>query len=245
MPTGLRGTSTSEEQISLITIDAKLTELLSQVSKINRRLDAIETRQADYEHSLENLHQEINATNTKLEQLTKSRSELTDKSPSYDNLVKRIEANEHANRAKCLELNGIPFTRGENLLEGFSKLVKATKIDSICPTTDIDNMYRIRDTKRVIIKFTQTNKRDSFFQQYRKNITDTSFLGFKEKDRIFVNEVLSRDQSQLFWKARRFKTEHNFRFIWTFNQKIYLRKTPESDAMQINSQDDIDCLATI
>ena len=70
----------------------------------------------------------------------------------------------------------------------------------------------------------------------------TTDLGFLESSKIFINEVLSAKQSTLFWQARSFKKDYNYRFIWTFNQKIYLRKDANSDAIIINSIEDLEKL---
>ncbi|XP_067945270.1 uncharacterized protein [Watersipora subatra] len=238
-----RGESASHSgyQITLASIDLKLTQLIMDVAKIHKRLDLIENKQAEYELSLENFQEEINDVKSKVSELESAKTKRQ-QSTTHNNLLMHVEANEHLNRAKAIELNGIPFKSGENLMEGFSKLLKVAKLDDINPTRDIDNIYRIRQTPRILVKFIQTTKRDQFFQLYRRNIIDTSLLGFQEKNRIYINEVLSREQNELFWKAQKFKTNKNFRFIWTFNQRIYLRKTPESDAVQIRTQSDLDDL---
>ena len=51
----------------------------------------------------------------------------------------RVEANKLLNRAKAIELNGILFKSGENLMEDLSKLFKVEKLNDINPTRDIDN----------------------------------------------------------------------------------------------------------
>ena len=162
-----------------------------------------------------------------------------------ENLSERVEYNEHLSRAKCVELNGMPYHKDENLTEGFEQLVKKVENFHMNFGTDLDNIYRIKQSKRIIVKFTQTKKRDQFFQLYRKKLCNTTDIGFKENSRIYVNEVLSKEQSTLFWKTRAFKKEHSYRYIWTFGQKIYLRKTPESDAIQINREEDLGALLCV
>ena len=224
------------DAVTLNTLDKKLDKILDQISVINSRLDRVEAKQIEHEKSIEFLFNDLDDTKKKL---VNTASEGNPPSQPIENLLKRLEMNEHASRAKCIELNGIPFGKGENLFEGLEKLAKALKYSWLNITTGIDTVFRVRKTNKVIVKFTQTGKRDMFFQQYRREITTARTLGFDVDQKIYINEVLSEDQGKLFWKTREFKKTNNFRYVWTFNQRIYLRKNTESDAVQISSESDL------
>ena len=191
------------------------------------------------------MHNESEELKAKIVKMNSSIQDYEKKLESFKNLDSRIKAYEHCSRAQCIELNGIEFTQGEDLSEAFHRILKHQKIDSISATHDIDKIYRIKRSKRVIIKFVQSYKRDQFFNVYRKNIMDTSMIGFKDKSKIYVNGVLSANQRELFWKARKFKQSHNYIFIWTHNQKIYLRKSADSSAVQINNEAELENLACV
>ena len=72
-------------------------------------------------------------------------------------------------------------------------------------------------------------------------VSELGFVGTGQ-DKIYVNEVLSAAQSKLFWQTRNFKATHKYKYVWTFRQKIYIRKTQDSDAININSEDDLNAL---
>ena len=228
------------------TINSKLDLLINEVSKNNKRLESVESSQTKIEKSIEYLHDEFSEYKQKTRDLEAQLKSMTKVVESFINLENRMDAHEHMERARCLELNGIPYAKNENLMAGLEQIIKHIKISSINLTTDIDKIYRIRQTKRVVVKFIQSTKRDEFFQSYRKNLMNTSQLGFRDTtDRIYVNEVLSFSQSKLYWKAREFKKEHNYKFVWTFRQKIYLRKSSDSDAVVVNDEKDLQTLASI
>ena len=242
-PKSKRQESTSaEDDVNLKSIDSKLDLILNQLSDMNQRLNKLETNQQQLEVSMEFYHSENEELKKKQSQLEKFIETAKQKLDDYKHLDARVEAAENAARSKCIELNGIPYKKDEDLTEALKKILNHQKIDTIKPVSDIDTIYRIRQSKRIIIKFLHTNKRDFFFQNYRKNIMSTTDLGFLETSKIFINEVLSAKQSTLFWQARSFKKDYNYRFIWTFNQKIYLRKDANSDAIIINSIEDLEKL---
>ena len=109
-------------------------------------------------------------------------------------------------------------------------------------TEDVDQIYRVKRSKRVVIRFVQSHKRDRLMAAYKgKSITVRDF-GFKSDDRIFVNEVLSEKQSRLLYKARTFKKDNNYKYLWTKNQRIFLRKTSDSDVKEITSEGSLDAL---
>ncbi|XP_067951792.1 uncharacterized protein [Watersipora subatra] len=226
-------------------LDSKLDVIISQLSEFNVRITSVERKTAEFEDTFEYHSKEISDLRAEVKELKQSKANVEKKLDSFDSLSGKVDASEQASRGKCIELNGIPHSKDENLLEGFKKILKNLKLDYINPMLDIDNMYRIRQTSRVIIRFLHTSKRDKFFIDYRRNIQDTSSLGFSDKAKIYINEVLSRSQNELFWKTRNFKKEHSYRFIWTFKQKIYLRKTPDSDAIEISSEQDLDTLKLV
>ena len=239
---GSRSRAKSKEEDSMSTsnfdtINSKLDLLIGEVSKTNNRLE-------DLEKSVEYLHSEYRDMGTKTKALQTQVDSLAETLDSLKTLENRIEMYEHMDRAKLIELNGIPFAKNEDLFEGLEMILKKSKIPDIDLSRDIDKVYRVKQSKRIVVKFLTTSKRETFFKHYRKNIPDISKLGFKGDSKIFINEILSTSQSKLYWQTRKFKTEHNFKFVWTFRQKIYLRKTVESDAIEIYKESDLDDLLT-
>lgn len=232
----------AEEDISLKTLDNKLNRLLSEMGNITSRLTKIEENQREYENSLTFLHQESSDTKAKVVLLETAINEFETKLTGYKTLDAKIEAAEYQDRAKCVELNGIEYTKDECLMMAFDKIIAHLSLPSISSSQDIDKIFRIRKTKRILIKFVHTNKRDTFFNAYRKNIMSTKQVGFQTDSKVYINEVLSVKQRELFWKTRGVKNSHNYKYVWTFAQRIFLRKTAESDAIQINNEGDLDAL---
>ncbi|XP_067931274.1 uncharacterized protein [Watersipora subatra] len=186
-------------------LDSKLDFIISQLSEFNVRITSVECKTAKFEDTFEYFSKEISDLRAEVKELKQSKANVEKKLDYFDSLSGKVDASEQASRGECIELNGIPHSKNENLLEGFKKVLKNLKLDYLNPMLDIDNMYRIRQTSRAIIRFLHTSKRDKFFIDYRKNIQDTSSLGFSDKAKIYINKVLSRSQNELFWKTRNFK----------------------------------------
>ncbi|KAF6037326.1 hypothetical protein EB796_004359 [Bugula neritina] len=160
----------------------------------------------------------------------------------FPDVKDRVDQLEFQDRKKQLTLNGIPQKSGENLLHAMKVMSEKLKCE-LQPYHDIDSIFRVKTSDKVIIKFIHAHKRDKFFGSFRKNPLNATDLGFKDNSKLYINEVLSKPQAALFHETRMFKKEHKYRFAWTSNQRIFLRKDSDSNAIQINSTDDLNDLA--
>ena len=55
------------------------------------------------------------------------------------------------------------------------------------------------------------------------------------KNRIRLLHHLTKHQSKIYNEAKKFKIKYNYRFLWCTNNKILLRKLPDSDVYHIQS----------
>lgn len=218
-------------------LNEKIDGLCSSVKKIEARLESIEREQTDQAHSLTYLGDEIGDIKKRIAEVENDSKDHKRIQIEVDNIKAFIESSEHAKRAKCVEVQGIPPAKGENLLEAYRRLLQKLQIS--VNEQHLDTVYRIKTSNRVVFRFVQAHARDSFLSTFRKSTITVKDLGFKESSRLFINEVLSPEQYTLFYKARMFKRENNVKYIWTSNQKIFMRKTSESQAVEIKSEDSL------
>ena len=80
-------------------------------------------------------------------------------------------------------------------------------------------------TPKIIAKFTRRDLHDEIYKK-RRNLSSksTSDLGLDVLNRIYVNESLTAQSRAIFSEAKKFRSQYNFKFIWTRNGKVYLRK---------------------
>lgn len=111
---------------------------------------------------------------------------------------------------------------------------------TVDPKADINNIYRIKDSNRIVVQFCQIHKRNSFFSSYKGKTVLASDLGFKSNNsKIYLNEMLTPQQAALFHKVRLYKQQHEYKYAWTKNQRIFLRKTSDSEVLHIKSVENL------
>ena len=214
-------------------VHEKLDLILKRLDSFDSRLTKLELEQAEMAKGLNFMSSEIQDLKNGLK---------TVNSDKIAQLKEEIDELTHQKNRKIVIIDGIPHNTNEDLfkaVEAFSK-----KIDcEINPQTDIDNLYRIRQSNKIVVQFLQIYKRDKFLSSCKGVNVIASDIGFRaNQTKIYVNEMLTPKQAALFHNVRNFKKANGFKFAWTHNQRIFLRKAPDSDVILIRSIDDLDSL---
>jgi len=211
-------------------LDNKLDKVLSDLEAINNRLSKLETIQNEHSSSLNFYGEEI-------EDIKNNISAIKAGTASIDS----VSVLEHQLLQKQLSITGVPFKSNENLLEALEKMAKKINND-LTARTDIDSVFRVKQSDKVIVKFVNTHVRNSFFVSYKASPMTTKDLGFRESNKIFVNEILNKAQADLFYHARKAKKRLDYKYCWTAGQKVYLRKSNDTEAVIIASKNDLSAL---
>ena len=154
--------------------------------------------------------------------------------------VKLDELEQYARR-DCLEITGIPVVPNDSpalLVKEISEIMGVNLNEN-----DISIAHRLPPTKKVkdrlIVKFTRREKRDEIYSK-RKNlkskrtkdlpsvVCEPESAVVSHKAHIHVNESLTPYRKRLLGRILQFKRHHNYKFIWTANGKIMMKKTESS-----------------
>ena len=97
----------------------------------------------------------------------------------------------------------------------------------------------------IIVKFAKCDVKDNFYHA-RKQLKDltTRDLGYSEKNKIFLAESLTERNWILFKDCLKVKKDMEFKFIWTLNGKIFMRKDKDSAVHHINNKGDLQKIQT-
>ena len=115
---------------------------------------------------------------------------------------------------------------------------------------DIDIAHRmpvrkanVNQRKPIICKFTRRLARDQVTAMKREiNKVDPSRVGLLFESTLshagIYNHLTPRLQ-KLFTEVKKYKDDNDFRFCWTKNALIYLRKTEDSNPIRIHQPSDL------
>ncbi|XP_047995564.1 uncharacterized protein LOC125233552 [Leguminivora glycinivorella] len=95
--------------------------------------------------------------------------------------------------------------------------------------------------RALVVRLTRRVHRDNLLRAARRaRGADTS--GFElpgAPRRFYVNERLTRNNRQLFYKARREGARLNWRYIWTRDGRVYARRQSNTQSHRVRSEDDL------
>ncbi|KAL3286847.1 hypothetical protein HHI36_001337 [Cryptolaemus montrouzieri] len=98
--------------------------------------------------------------------------------------------------------------------------------------------------RNILVKFSTRIKRDSFYSASRllkseqKNRNGASAVD-GVTDSLYVNEHLAANNKYLFRSPRETARELKYKFVWTKNCIIYVRKDDTSKSIPVKNEDDI------
>lgn len=189
---------------------------------------------------LKNLRKEVQELRTDNINLQKDVSELH---------LRIDQMDQHA-RENNLEIQCLPEFSNENLVISVKQLASAVS----CPLDDKEIMSCTRVAKAnpsssrprsVIVRLYSPRKRDEVLAaclKYNKSKTtedeklNSAALGIGgAKQRIYVAEHLSPKNRELQAKARQFKKDKKYSFLWVRNGRILLRKDDKSPAIWVKN----------
>lgn len=260
-----QGSSITKETFEDI-LDRKLEENLKPICEsmnelkecmkfLSDKYDSIDKRTGE----LESKYQQVIQDNKFLV------AEVTRLSRSLNDTATEINDMNQYSRRECCEITGLPVEPSENTNNLVIKVgslmgVALNESDiSVSHRLPINKTYasRTRDGvgnqadptsqfPKVIVKFVRRETKELFYKN-RKHLREMSTrdigLSRISENKIFISESLSPRNKVLFKDCLKFKFNYGFKFIWTQQGRIYLRKNNDTPARVITGKVDLEKLS--
>lgn len=172
----------------------------------------------------------------------KLQARCTENESKIEDLHRRLVQCEQYSRRSNLEIKGLVETANEDVTELVSKI--GTAIGEPIIAGDVEVCHRVPTREEgkstVVVQFKSRSKRDAVLEKARKNRIKNSNVGIPNESPIFVNDHLCPPLKRLLAQAIAKKREHQWRFVWTRNSRIYARKSEASNAVRIQSERDLE-----
>ena len=142
----------------------------------------------------------------------------------------------------------VPKTDNENTEELVLSIADAMGME--ITSADISTAYRLPVKKeksnaaipRIYVKFTKrSTKRQMYGIRIKQKVTHEQ-LGLSSTGKVYIHEHLTKTQNDLYFRAKDKTREASFKFIWTQDQRIYVRDNVKSKRILIDTEDDLDLI---
>ena len=178
--------------------------------------------------------------NKELHKVVKKVNEESAKNSLHLDLIERNQ------KANSLVISGVEENDAEKTTEVPLEILK--KVDPEIEKDEILSAYRLKNRKNdkkennktpIVVKFVSIEKRNKIFKN-KKQLSGVDFDSTKGKaKKVYINENLTYRNQRIFSQANQFKKENNWKYIWTKNGIVHLRKNEEATSFQVRNEQDI------
>lgn len=217
-------------------------EQMKNVTDFNKSYEALHSKLEENTNTLKCGMEKIENYIKEIDNLKRENTAL--KSKVVD-LEARVDDLEDYARRNCLEIQGVPEEKEENVMNVVKKVGKA--LDMQIDDLMIDACHRIgRKTDRehprgIIVKFVRRMDKEMLMKHRRDKKRDfsTRHLDLPSDSPIYLNDSLSPAKRKLLALARHVRKERNYKYLWLRNGHILLRKEEGKNVIEIKTQADL------
>ena len=235
---------------------------MTQMNAIDKAVKATNARQKDNKQEVDQLTKSQTFISEQYDtiKIAESKFSKTNKSLEAENallnnkvseLLQKVNTNtitainqQQYTRRIMVEINNVPRKDKEDSKDIAYKLIDLMELNLTKETIDVAHRLSDRADSPIIVKFTTRTARDIFYQGRAKLPDYTAEnLGLqndpnKKNNKIFINESLTQPIKILFKSARAECEKKSYKFTWTRNGVIYVRKNKDSNSICIKLDDD-------
>uniref|UniRef100_A0A8D9E8L9 FP protein C-terminal domain-containing protein n=1 Tax=Cacopsylla melanoneura TaxID=428564 RepID=A0A8D9E8L9_9HEMI len=211
--------------------------LLDLLRKMDNRMEAME----------KNLNRVLNVVQEQKKQIEKLEKEV--KKEQEDNKKMRDEFEESRERISELEqrqrfnniiINGVKQEKNEDVYKIIESL--GSKLGIVNCMQDVHKAHRVNTLaknkiKPIVVRLSNTSVRDRWTAAYRSKQL--------YKERLYINEHLTKTNQDLLYKAKKLKEVNGYKFVWIRDCKVMIRKSETSRIYVIRTMKDLETYMTI
>ena len=207
---------------------------MNQEEFLNAFISALQNKRV-IQQLHDSMSQKIHKKIKELKDLLQEReSRIKDLEKKVGSLETRSENLEQYTRRNSLRIHVLKESEHEDVFEDIINLFKNDMALDTQPS-DIDRIHRLGKKKPsgqprpVLVKFATYRQRNLVF-------TAKSRLKNYNRGKIYVNEALTQERSELFFQARKLKREKKIQDSWTYDGRVIL-KTLQGNIQTVTSID--------
>ncbi|XP_041485605.1 uncharacterized protein LOC121431888 [Lytechinus variegatus] len=227
----------------------KLSNSLSaKLTVLEKSIDSVREGQSSIVNSLSFLNEKFEEMKLKAEKIEKENRELKEQNiclqKRFSELTFQLNDLDQYHRRVNLEVAGVPERQGE--VPERIVLNIAKHISPELAASDFDVVHRLGSKRQadnkarpIIVRFTTRRARNIMYDGRRKLKTlSTKDLGYNSDGKIYLNENLIASTKELMKDVNKARRDAGYKFLWTQNGRIYVRKDEKCQPIIIHSRED-------
>ena len=230
-----------EYQLEIETLRAEVREIKESQAFIYNQYDSLK---AEYDKLIEvNTLQKEEISNLKSQAAALKTQEIKDSI--------KVDELEQYGRRQNLEIVGVPEKEDENTNAIVLEVAKMLDVDIM--SSHISTSHRLPKKKAssrnnsgsspIIVRFTSRDIRNQIYANRKKaRFVDLKNFSVSDTKNIFVNENLTPTRKQLFWKTKQEVKNNSWKYIWTHNGNVFVKKDDNASITAIKNELDLNLI---
>ena len=230
-----------EYQLEIETLRAEVIEIKESQAFICNQYDSLK---AEYDKLIEvNTLQKEEISNLKSQAAALKTQEIKDSI--------KVDELEQYGRRQNLEIVGVPEKEDENTNAIVLEVAKMLDVDIMY--SHISTSHRLPKKKAgsrnnsgsspIIVRFTNRVIRNQIYANRKKaRFVDLKNFSVSDTKNIFVNENLTPTRKQLFWKTKQEVKNNSWKYIWTHNGNVFVKKDDNASITAIKNELDLNLI---
>jgi len=214
-----------------------LSQLVTDVKELRESQKFLSEQYDDMKKQLQSSQKEVKALRSENQDLHKRVQHLEQSASQAHEAVNNLE---QYGRRECLEFQGLAWSQNENTDDLVIQVSKMLKVD--LNKKDISISHRLSECSdtnprpTIIARFCSRRARDMLYSQ-RHRLKQHNIA--HPRERVFINESHTKINRQRFNVCLKYKKANRFKFIWTKNGTIFLRRDVNEPTIAIKSDKDL------
>lgn len=245
-PTGTPNQNNTENlQQQCINVNQQVAEsevmqmMMKSMSQITTQLAAITTQLQQQQGTLLQINENITNLNDKVIELQNQNKE---KEKRIDDMENKMHTLEQKIIRKNIEINNI---QNEDINVNEIVQLVAGKASVNIEESDIDNVYRTKNKKKIVVEFCTMRKKKELMANIKGHRLEAADINKDDGDGknnkyIYVNDQLTAHKNRLLWLAKKKARDVNWRFVWVKDGEIYAKKQENESMLKIISESDVE-----
>lgn len=209
----------------------------------------IQVQMREFEKSLDFHGARIDELINKIDDLSEKQKQMEDENQELKMKLKSmtiiVEDLEQYTRNRNLQIDGVPEEKDENLRDLMKEIGK--KVEVQFEDKEVDAIHRIptrneknKDCSPIVVQFTTRQLREKILTNAKKTtITTKDLQKSGDEKTVYINEHLTKAKKEIMYEARKLKFQQNYKFLWSRNGKIFIRKGEKTKVIELQSLDDL------
>lgn len=243
----------SAHQLANMEVPAQIMTAFSQaVADLQSVFMSMKTEMADFVKTLncttdeiDTFRHELGEIKHQLKELDRCKAEVVELRLEVTELRQELAAKEQIRFLKDVEITGITENNTENLPQ-LVTVIAATLGVELDPR-DVDEVRRVgprgkpgplERPRPIVVSMTRRGPRDQLLRaaRARRGLTTDKLQLPGNPRRVYLNEHLTKINRILFSKARKLGNELHFKYVWTSNGNIFMRRSDTSSVLHVTSE---------